>query len=92
MSEDVIERKKGTSLYSFNITGDENVKTVIDRFRIDPDDREIDLKNIDNNSIANFLAGVFLSCGSVNNPESGYHLEFVINSCRLCDDLNRILG
>ncbi len=92
INEDVIERKKGTSLYSFNITGDEYVKTVTDRFRIDPDDREIDLKNIDNNSIANFLAGVFLSCGSVNNPESGYHLEFVINSDKLCEDLNRILG
>ncbi len=92
LNEDVAERKNGTSLYSFTVAGAEQAGTVTGRFRIDPDDREIDLKNIDNNSISNFLAGAFLSCGSVNNPENGYHLEFVINSEKLCGDLCRLLN
>ncbi|WP_044974369.1 DNA-binding protein WhiA [Ruminococcus sp. HUN007] len=92
INEDVTERKNGTSLYSFTVTGRENVKVITDRFRIDPEAREIDLKNIDNNSMANFLAGVFLSCGSVNNPENGYHLEFVIGTGNLCEDLNILLN
>lgn len=92
MNEDVIERKNGTSLYSFTVSDSEQVSKITELFKINSDDREIDLKNIDNNSISNFIAGVFLSCGSITNPENGYHLEFVINTEKLCDDLNALLG
>ena len=92
ISKDVIERKNGTSLHSFVISDSESVRKVTETFKIDAEKREIDLKNIDNNSLSNFIAGVFLSCGSITNPESGYHLEFVINSEQLCDDLFTILN
>jgi len=92
INEDVTERKNGTSLYSFTIAGEKSVKTVTDMFRIDCTDREIDLTIIVNNSVSNFIAGAFLSCGSVNNPENGYHLEFVINTEKLCSDLSRVLN
>ncbi|MDD6824645.1 MAG: DNA-binding protein WhiA [Oscillospiraceae bacterium] len=92
ISKDVIERKNGTSLHSFVVSDSESVRKVTETFKIDAEKREIDLKNIDNNSLSNFIAGVFLSCGSITNPESGYHLEFVINSEQLCDDLFTILN
>lgn len=92
ISKDVIERKNGTSLHSFVISDSESVRKITEMFKIDAEKREIDLKNIDNNSLSNFIAGVFLSCGSITNPESGYHLEFVINSEQLCDDLFAILN
>ena len=38
-----------------------------------------------------FLRGVFLSCGSVANPDKGYHLEFVIPYRNLTLDLLKIL-
>lgn len=28
----------------------------------------------------NFIKGVFLGCGSMSNPESGYHLEFIMQN------------
>lgn len=38
-----------------------------------------------------FLAGVFYACGSVNDPEKGYHLEFDPPSDKLCDALANLL-
>lgn len=41
-----------------------------------------------------FLRGVFLSCGTVTDPQNGYHLEFVVPflnlSKSLCDLLNTL--
>ncbi len=38
-----------------------------------------------------FLRGVFLSCGTVTDPERGYHLEFVVPYKRLCMDLMKFM-
>ncbi len=38
-----------------------------------------------------FLRGVFLACGSVTDPERGYHLEFVVPYKRLCTDLMKFM-
>ncbi|MBQ6266735.1 MAG: DNA-binding protein WhiA [Clostridia bacterium] len=39
-----------------------------------------------------FLRGVFLSCGTVTDPERGYHLEFVVPYKRLSTDLMKLLN
>lgn len=39
-----------------------------------------------------FLKGVFLSCGTVANPDKNYHMEFVVPHKKLSDDLLRILN
>ncbi|MCQ2464912.1 MAG: DNA-binding protein WhiA [Oscillospiraceae bacterium] len=92
MNEDVTERKKGTSLYSFSITDRTDIRTVTDMFRINSTGRSIDTSAVADNSLPNFIAGVFLGCGSVNNPENGYHLEFAINSEQLCSELSALLS
>jgi hypothetical protein len=38
-----------------------------------------------------FLAGVFLSCGSIGEPRRQYHLEFAVPFPRLADSLTRYL-
>lgn len=38
-----------------------------------------------------FLRGVFLSCGTIANPDKGYHLEFVVQHNKLSADLLKIL-
>ena len=38
-----------------------------------------------------FLRGVFLSCGTIANPDKGYHLEFVVQHNKLSGDLLKIL-
>ncbi len=45
----------------------------------------------DDESYYAFIRGAFLSCGSVSNPDKGYHLEFVIQHNKLCNDLLKIL-
>lgn len=41
--------------------------------------------------VSSFLRGVFLSCGTVTNPEKEYHLEFVVPYMYLAKDLIAIL-
>lgn len=38
-----------------------------------------------------FLKGAFLTCGTVNNPSKGYHLEFVVPYTNLSRDLELFL-
>ena len=37
------------------------------------------------------IAGAFLACGSVNDPTKKYHLEFVVPTLDLCNDLGLLL-
>jgi hypothetical protein len=39
-----------------------------------------------------FIRGAFLACGSVTDPEKGYHLEFSVTYRNLCADLCRIIN
>lgn len=39
------------------------------------------------NDIKLFLRGVFLSCGSINDPQNGYHLEFAVSYMNLSKSL-----
>ncbi len=40
---------------------------------------------------SSFLRGVFLACGTVTDPERGYHLEFVVPYKKLCNDFMYLL-
>ncbi len=52
----------------------------------------INRANLENDCCINaFLRGAFLSCGSVPNPNSGYHLEFVVPYKKLSSDLIKVL-
>lgn len=42
-------------------------------------------------SYGTFLRGVFLSCGSIANPDKNYHMEFVVPYLNLSLDLLKIL-
>jgi len=41
--------------------------------------------------ISDFLRGVFLSCGSISNPDKNYHLEWRVQYKALCKDLCDLL-
>ena len=41
---------------------------------------------------AHFLRGVFLSCGSVTDPQKGYHLELMVRYKTLADNLLHFIG
>ncbi len=77
---------------SFTITDPQLIEKIRSTYQIDFLEREINLRNIVNNSTSAFLAGAFFICGSVTDPSKEYHLEFVTPSQMLCNDLNAILG
>ena len=39
-----------------------------------------------------FLRGAFLCCGSMSNPQKGYHLEFVCNNISQANQLQKIIS
>jgi len=39
-----------------------------------------------------YIKGSFLGSGSVSNPEKAYHLEFVVNSLELAEDLMKVIN
>ncbi len=45
------------------------------------------LKDLHGNDCASVVAGVFLAAGSVTDPNKEYHMEFVLPSIELCNDL-----
>ncbi len=53
--------------------------------------KRVNFANLQNPCCFNaFLSGVFLSCGTVTDPEKEYHLEFAVSTKGLCDDLAKI--
>ena len=61
----------------------DKVKDILTKLNILKDDKFIMPEEYflsDNDDKINYLKGLFLACGSVNNPStSGYHLEFVVS-------------
>ncbi len=83
-------RKNGSVLHIYRICGREAVTKIRYTFHIH-EERRIDMRNLPTNSIGMFLGGVFLTCGSMTDPNKDYHLEFTAPTQQLCDDLCDIL-
>ncbi len=86
------ERKNGSVLYTFEINGTDEAGYVLDKYRINPEKRSISPDIIATSSLGVFTAGVFLACGSVNDPSKEYHLEFTVPCEELADELALLLS
>jgi len=67
---------------------------VLESFDHSADDvnLRINYGNFDNECCYSaFLRGVFQSCGTISNPDKGYHLEFVVPYYKLSQDLLKFL-
>ena len=84
-------RKNGNKAYALSIEDKQSVSRIQQTYNINIERREINLKNIVNNSLNVFLAGVFFICGSVSDPYKEYHLEFTVPNEQLYKDLHDIL-
>ncbi len=87
------KKKNDVTLYSLNIPSEHFREEIIYRYRISSRTliHRIQRENIDNNSIFAFIAGAFLSCGSITEPIKEYHLEFVVPYYDLTQDLLSLL-
>lgn len=84
-------RKNGIILHSCEADGD-IAEAVFQKYRLDENTRLINSEIIATNSLGVFTAGVFLACGSVNDPNKEYHLEFSCPEEQLAQQLATLLG
>lgn len=85
------QRKDGTVLYSYDITDSKLISEIYSAYKF-IGIRTINSEIIVTNSIGGFMAGIFLACGSVNNPSKEYHLEFSVQGDILAEELVLILA
>ncbi len=84
----------GTKKLTAYIKSDSDKEKVFERFGHSSKEAtlRINRANISDECCASaFLRGAFLSCGTVTDPERGYHLEFVVPYKRLCTDLMKFM-
>lgn len=85
------ERRSGTELYTYDITAPDTVNEVFSKYRFTDGIRAIDSGIIATNSLGVFAGGAFLACGSVNDPQKEYHLEFSVPDDELAAGLAQLL-
>lgn len=86
------ERKGGAVLYTYDTEDAGLIKRVFDKYKLTSPERTINSEIIATNSLGVFTAGVFMACGSVNDPSKEYHLEFSVPQERLAWELTALLG
>ena len=77
------------------VEGDDQRLRILGHFGHKPGELQLRIhrENLpDQESVAAFLRGVFLSCGSMIDPEKEYHLEFVVPHKKLAEDLLELLN
>lgn len=85
-------RRNDLVLYCYDITDTDLIDRVFTKYRFGENERKVDSEIIATNSLGVFTAGVFLACGSVNDPSKEYHLEFSASTSELAGDLTVLLG
>ena len=91
-----LKLKKDTkALYRISVFTADECKRIFEDFGHSTRDIKLRVNraNIPDESLyAPFLRGVFLSCGSVTNPDKGYHLELNVQRRALAENLVHLIG
>lgn len=85
------ERRDSTILYSYDITDSKIISEIYNVYKF-INIRTINSEIIVTNSIGGFMAGIFLACGSVNDPSKEYHLEFSVQGDILAEEVVMLLA
>lgn len=86
-----IQRKSSAVLYDLKITDAQDRLYLLDYFQLD-ESRGMTKDDLPKPKFYPFVVGgIFLACGSVNNPEKKYHMEFAMPTLELCNSLGLLL-
>lgn len=94
VTEIVTKKKNNTSLFSLKIEKPSYRKAIFNYFdlKLTSETCLIDKTQVGKaKNLSYLVAGAFLVCGSITDPLKEYHLEFVIPSLQLCEDLMNLL-
>ena len=86
--------KSDAGKYKAEVKAQEDRVKILETFGYDKKSGALRLNwsNITDECCKNaFLRGAFLSCGTVNDPKKGYHLEFVVPYMNLSRDFTRFI-
>ena len=79
------------TLFTIDVCGKDNRIALLSYLQIDSS-RRLAYDDLPKEKLCPYvIAGAFLACGSVNNPMKKYHLEFVVPTLELCNDLGLLL-
>lgn len=92
--ECAVKRSPGGRNYSVNIEDSTDCDKILGAFgHSDKGSLKINHSNFDCEGCINaFVAGTFLSCGTVSTPQKDYHLEFTVPYLNLSKSLVTLLG
>lgn len=86
-----IQRKNTVVLYDMRIRNKQDRLYLLDYFQLD-ESRGMTKDDLPKPKYYPYVVGgIFLACGSVNNPEKKYHMEFVMPTLELCNSLGLLL-
>ncbi len=92
VSADVTMKKNNVSLYQLNVVERADREAIFLHFGFENEKPELIKRDIfGENNLGAFVGGAFLVCGSINDPNKEYHLEFVLQTLDLCNDFGLIL-
>lgn len=86
-------KKSSSTVYSAELSKD-IAKKIFSYFNIPENYKETGYKNAPipkRKLLPQFIGGMFLSCGSLTDPNKDYHMEFVFHSMDICNLLGIIL-
>ncbi len=85
-----LRKSEKSNLFTVSVDNQEDRDFIIDFFKIK--NKRLSKEDLPKKKfIPNLVAGVFLACGSVIDPNKEYHIEFVMPSLELCNDFGLIL-
>ncbi len=84
-------KKKDVTLYNLSVGSEDDRLNLLEYFRMDSSRRLLPEDLPKGKFYPQLISGIFLACGSVNNPEKKYHMEFVMPSVDLCNDVGALI-
>lgn len=85
-------KRDGGHVYVLSVESAGDREALLKKYReTDREIRQIRMENVDNNGLAMFIAGAFLACGSITDPNKEYHMEFAAGSRQMAENLQEVL-
>ncbi len=87
------KKSRGGGLYWVTVDDQEDRRRILEFFGHTPGEINLRIRpeNLTPDTEAAFLAGVYLVCGNITDPEKGYHAELVVSRLKLKEDLYELL-
>ena len=87
--EQTQKKVRGKLLYQVRLPGEKDRRALLGRMMRFEEDLAQSLTAVE--ECGAFLAGAFLACGNITDPQKGYHLEFAVREQPLAESLLELL-